>query len=571
MFFNGIVASKGLAIGKVFHFEKQQIQMPTNKTMHPALEIQKLKDAIEKSKVALMALREKTAREIGLKESEIFSAHLLLLDDPEWLASIESYVLDEHYNVAMAVDETSKKFESLFLEMESDYMRARASDISDVGLRLIRCLLGHEQMLEIPSHSIVFCKDLDPSDAAVLNPKNVLGLVTEFGGETSHTAIIAKSLSIPALSGVGFGQIDAEVGDLIVLDAIDGKLITHPTQKELEAFKLQKEALTQQMAVYALKKSEAAITHDGVVIEVAANVAGVEGLEAAIEMGADGVGLFRTEFLYMNRSHPPSLEEQFNAYKKTVLAFGERPVIFRTFDIGGDKRIDYLELEEEMNPFLGYRAIRISLDKHVLFETQLTALLMASAFGNLKIMFPMIATIEEVIRVKSMLAAIKEKLSQKQIPFKDVAIGMMVEIPSVAVKAKQFAKHVDFFSIGTNDLLQYTVAVDRMNEKLTHLYSRYNPALLELIKQTAEAAKQSGIWIGICGEAAADPLLLPFYIAIGIDELSMSPNKIAEIKYRIRTLDSRDKSFDLACLMDKETPEEVMAYLETYSASEVVS
>lgn len=559
----GITTSNGIAFGNAFLLVKKPVDVSFKATSNIEQTLEILHTAIKKSKEQIEAIVKKTKEEIGEKESKIFSAHSLILDDPEYIKSIEDIISEEKVCSEYAVDQTRKLFEAMFLGMDNAYMRERAADINDVSNRLIRAILNIEDSIQVPDGSILICEDLEPSDTAALDPSKIAGIVTEKGGETSHSAIIAKSLGIPAISNIKIDSDKVATGRPMILDAIEGFLIINPTTAETTHYQNIRQLYMREQSVYQKGMCEPATTRDGFEVEVAANIASVAHLSNILDQGADGVGLFRTEFLYMNRTTPPSLEEQFNAYKTALEAFGDKPMVIRTFDIGGDKHIDYLNLDAEMNPFLGYRAIRISLDRKELFKVQIKALLMASLYGNLKIMFPMISSIEELLETREVIDGVKSELAKENISIGSFEIGMMVEIPAVAVQADKFAKYVDFFSIGTNDLLQYTVAVDRMNEKLTHLYSWYHPALLEMIKMVADAGKKAGIWVGICGEAAADPLLLPFYVGIGIHELSMSPSKIAEIKWRLRQLKKKELDLVVAQVLSLETSEQVKRFLKS--------
>lgn len=559
----GITTSKGIAFGTAYVLVKKHVDVTFKTCTDTEFSIKELHDAIKRSKDQLKEIVKKTKEEIGEKESKIFNAHSLILDDPEYVKSIESIITKEKVCVAYAVEQTRKMFEAMFLGMDNPYMRERAADINDVSNRLIRAVLKIEDSIDVPPGTILICEDLEPSDTAALDPAKIAGIITEKGGETSHSAIIAKSLAIPAISNVKMDTTIVEDGCKLILDAIEGIVIVNPTESELVHYQNIKDHFFKEQSVYKVGMLDKVKTLDGHEVEISANIANVDHLNNILEQGADGVGLFRTEFLYMNRNSPPSVEEQYNAYKTALQAFDDKPMVIRTFDIGGDKRIDYLNLEDEMNPFLGYRAIRISLDRQELFKVQIKALLMASPYGNLKIMFPMISSIEELLQTREVIDSVRIEMEKENIPIGHYEIGMMVEIPAVAVQADKFAKYVDFFSVGTNDLLQYTVAVDRMNEKLNHLYSWYHPGLLEMIKMVAEAGEKAGIWVGICGEAAADPNLLPFYVGIGIHELSMSPSKIAEIKWRLRHLSKSEQGEVVAHVLSLETSEQIKRYLTT--------
>lgn len=558
---NGIGTSKGMAIGTAFIYKKQKLDVALKPIESVETELLLYEAALKKSTEQLKQIIEQTKLQIGEKESQIFEAHLLLLEDEEFYGVARDMISEQGVNATYATEQANRSFKALFQAMDNVYMRERAADMNDLSQRILRNLLGIESEFKVPKNAILFCEDLEPSDTAMLNPDYILGFVTEKGGKTSHSAIIAQSIGIPAITGVAYEKLGISEGMTILINADESYLIANPDeslQAEFSAQMIQKKLESEKYE--ALKYSHGK-TRDGLSLEIAANIADSSKAAKAVEQGADGVGLFRTEFLYMNRQSLPSVEEQFQAYKMALEAFGDKPMVIRTFDIGGDKQVDYLNLEPEMNPFLGYRAIRISLDRTEMFKDQLRALIMASVYGNLKVMFPMISSITEIKAIKVLIEEVKSELDEKGIAHKPFEIGIMVEIPVVAVEAKKFAKHVDFFSIGTNDLLQYTVAVDRMNEKLAHLYNWYHPGLLSLIKNVADAANEAGIWVGICGEAASDPLLLPFYVGVGIHELSMSGSKVAEIKWTLSTLDQAACLEVVDLVLDSETPEEVVEKL----------
>lgn len=558
----GIGTSKGLALGTAFIYKKQVLDVKKRESGDPAAEWFHYEGALVKTKAQLEHMVEKTKKQIGEKESQIFEAHLLMLMDEAIQEPIQEMIQKEGVNAAYAIDATFKEMKMMFEAMDNAYMRERAADMSDLSKRLIRNVLGIEEVLDLPPNAILFCEDLEPSDTAMLDPGAIAGFVTEKGGKTSHSAIIAQSIGIPAMTGIHAEKNGIVNGQMILMDAVEGYLMVDPEMSVQEAFLARCQDQKMESERYEALKYTEVSTIDGVHLEIAANIADSKKAMKAVEQGADGVGLFRTEFLYMNRDSLPTVTEQFNAYKTALEAFADKPMVIRTFDIGGDKQVDYLNLEPEMNPFLGYRAIRISLDRTEMFKDQLRALYMASPYGNLKIMFPMISSIDEIKQIKALIADVRAELDAEGIANKTVEIGIMVEIPVVAVEAEKFAKHVDFFSIGTNDLLQYTVAVDRMNEKLAHLYNWYHPGLLRLIKNVSDAAAKAGIWVGICGEAASDPLLLPFYVGAGIDELSMSGSKIAEIKWRLSQVSAKDCKTVVEGVLDCDTAEEVVAYLK---------
>ncbi len=554
----GVATSSGLSLGVIKKIEKSHIDISFKAVSDIDGTIHALDEAIQQSLVQLKELAEKTKSRIGEKESKIFEAHQMMLEDPEYSDAIRDVIRAEEASLPYAVDQVRQMFEAMFSGMDNPYMQERAADINDISYRVINNHLGLSNDFDLEEHTVIYCEDLQPSDTAALDPDKIVGILTQKGGKTSHSAIIANSLGIPAVSNI---KAPIEDGAPVIVNAVEGWVIVDPTSKEIETFRDYQRTWLDQQALYDQVKMMHAVTLDGQAMDVVANIAKTQGLESVIASGAEGVGLFRTEFLYMNRQALPSLEEQFEAYKQVLETFGDQPVVIRTFDIGGDKAIDYLNLPEEMNPFLGYRAIRISLDRQDIFKVQLKALVKASVYGNLKIMFPMISCIDELQKAKDLLEDVKSECREEGIAYSDFEVGMMVEIPAVAMMADQFAKYVDFFSIGTNDLLQYTVAVDRMNEKLSHLYTWYHPALLKMIDYVAQAAHQAGIWIGICGESAGDPLLLPYFLGIGIDELSMSQSKIGEIKYRMGKLSQKECLEVVTRVKQCETANVVKAYL----------
>lgn len=433
-------------------------------------------------------------------------------------------------------------FITMFEQMDNEYMQERAADIRDVTKRVLANLLG----VNIPNPGliaeevIIVAEDLTPSDTAQLNKEFVQGFTTDIGGRTSHSAIMARSMEIPAVVGTNNATSAIQNGDFIIVDGINGEVHINPTEEIISAYKKEADNLELQKAEWALLKNEATITSDGKHVELAANIGTPQDIDGVLANGGEGVGLYRTEFLYMERDQLPTEEEQYEAYKTVLERMDGKPIVVRTLDIGGDKHLPYLSLPEEMNPFLGLRAIRLCLEELDIFRTQLRALLRASTYGNLKIMFPMIATLDEFREAKSILLEEKEKLQNEGIAVADnIEIGIMVEIPSTAVLADQFAKEVDFFSIGTNDLIQYTMAADRMNERVSYLYQPYNPAILRLVKMVIDAAHKEGKWAGMCGEMAGDEVAIPLLLGLGLDEFSMSASSILKARSQIKRLDSK--------------------------------
>jgi phosphotransferase system enzyme I (PtsI) len=524
----GIGVSKGIAIEKAKLYENQEIEIKKEKDQLLLEEKFKiLKEGIEKTKEEIRNLYERVKKS-NSKEAEIFEAHTLFLEDPTLLEKINA-MLKEGYSVIYSIKKSFEESAKQMEQMENTYFKERAKDIMDVSEKLIRNILNKPKtsLVLLPEPSIIVAQELTPSDTASLDRKNVLGFVTEKGGVTSHTAILAEALGIPAVVGVkdALGEIRDE--EELIIDGMEGLVIIEPDEETKNTYIKRKIKLEKENAELKESAKLSAITKSGKRIEVAANIGSPKDVDKALEMGAEGVGLYRTEFLFLNRNSPPTEEEQFEAYKIVVEKFNGKPVIIRTLDIGGDKEIPYLNLEKELNPFLGVRAIRLCLRSRDLFKTQLRAILKASIYGKARIMYPMIAVKEEIIEASKVLEEVKEELREEEIKFdKNIEVGIMVEIPSAALNAEELADYVDFFSIGTNDLTQYTFAADRTNETLSYLYQPLHPAILKLIKMTVDASHKKGKWTGVCGELAGDPEAIPILVELGIDELSMAPSKI---------------------------------------------
>lgn len=470
-------------------------------------------------------------------------------------------VQNEGVNAEFALKETADMFVSMFESMDNEYMKERAADIRDVTKRVISHLLG----VEIPNPSmiseevVIIAEDLTPSDTAQLNRQFVKGFTTDIGGRTSHSAIMARSMEIPAVVGTKEARSRISNGTMVIVDGLDGEVIIDPSEETIAEYRSKQEQYAQQKIEWAKLVNESTVTKDGVHVELAANIGTPEDVKGVLENGGEGVGLYRTEFLYMGRDQLPTEEEQFTAYKTVLQKMEGKPVVVRTLDIGGDKELPYLHLPKEMNPFLGFRAIRLCLEEQDIFRTQLRALLRASTFGNLKIMFPMIATLQEFRSAKSILLEEKEKLvSEGTEVAGDIEIGIMVEIPSTAVLADVFAKEVDFFSIGTNDLIQYTMAADRMNERVSYLYQPYNPAILRLVSNVIDAAHKEGKWAGMCGEMAGDPIAIPILLGLGLDEFSMSATSILPARSQIKELSKEDIQRFKEEILSMGTTEEVV-------------
>lgn len=540
---NGIAASNGIAIAKAYHLAVPDLSFDKTTVANAEEEISRLDAALEISKKELEKIRENARVSLGDEHAEIFSAHLLVLADPELINPVKDNIRNNNINAEAALDETATMFIDMFRSMDNEYMKERASDIQDVTKRVMAHLLqvSFPDPALIDEEVIIIAEDLTPSDTAQLNKQFVKGFTTDIGGRTSHSAIMARSLEIPAVVGTKSITSSAANEVMIIVDGIEGTVIIDPTEDELATYKAKQEAFEQQKQEWAKLKNEPTITTDGVHVELVANIGTPEDVTGVQNNGGEGVGLYRTEFLYMGKSELPSEDEQFESYKAVLENMGDKPVVVRTLDIGGDKELSYLQLPKEMNPFLGYRAIRLCLERDDIFRVQLRALLRASVYGNLKIMFPMIATLEEFRQAKAILLEEKEKLVADGVSVSDsIEIGIMVEIPSTAVAAKQFAKEVDFFSVGTNDLIQYTMAADRMNERVSYLYQPYHPAILNLVHNVIEAAHAEGKWAGMCGEMAGDAIAIPLLLGLGLDEFSMSATSILPARTQITKLSKAD-------------------------------
>ncbi|MFJ7639307.1 phosphoenolpyruvate--protein phosphotransferase [Peribacillus sp. NPDC097224] len=536
---SGIAASSGIAIAKAYRLIEPELSVEKRSIEDVEAEVIRFKEAIQKSTSELEIIRNKAEQDLGADKAAIFDAHLLVLSDPELLNPVQDKIKSENINAESSLHEVASMFITMFEQMDNEYMKERAADIRDVTKRVLSHLLG----IHIPNPSmiaeevIIIAEDLTPSDTAQLNPMYVKGFTTDIGGRTSHSAIMARSLEIPAVVGTKTVTASIENGDLVIIDGLNGEVHINPTPELVQQYEEMQKKYALQKAEWAKLVHEQTVTKDGHQVELAANIGTPKDLDGVHKNGGEGIGLYRTEFLYMGRNEMPSEEEQFEAYKTVLEGMAGKSVVVRTLDIGGDKELPYLQLPKEMNPFLGYRAIRLCLNEQEIFRIQLRALLRASIYGNLKIMFPMIATLTEFREAKAVLEEVRQELLEKDIPVAEkIEIGIMVEIPSTAVMADIFAKEVDFFSIGTNDLIQYTMAADRMNERVSYLYQPYNPAILRLVKMVIDAAHKEGKWAGMCGEMAGDEVAVPILIGLGLDEFSMSATSILKARSLIRKL-----------------------------------
>ncbi|HGZ3320660.1 TPA: phosphoenolpyruvate--protein phosphotransferase [Staphylococcus aureus] len=564
----GIAASDGVAIAKAYLLVEPDLTFDKNeKVTDVEGEVAKFNSAIEASKVELTKIRNNAEVQLGADKAAIFDAHLLVLDDPELIQPIQDKIKNENANAATALTDVTTQFVTIFESMDNEYMKERAADIRDVSKRVLSHILG----VELPNPSmidesvVIVGNDLTPSDTAQLNKEFVQGFATNIGGRTSHSAIMSRSLEIPAIVGTKSITQEVKQGDMIIVDGLNGDVIVNPTEDELIAYQDKRERYFADKKELQKLRDADTVTVDGVHAELAANIGTPNDLPGVIENGAQGIGLYRTEFLYMGHDQMPTEEEQFEAYKEVLEAMGGKRVVVRTLDIGGDKELSYLNLPEEMNPFLGYRAIRLCLAQQDIFRPQLRALLRASVYGKLNIMFPMVATINEFREAKAILLEEKENLKNEGHDISDdIELGIMVEIPATAALADVFAKEVDFFSIGTNDLIQYTLAADRMSERVSYLYQPYNPSILRLVKQVIEASHKEGKWTGMCGEMAGDETAIPLLLGLGLDEFSMSATSILKARRQINGL-SKNEMTELANrAVDCATQEEVIELVNNY-------
>ncbi|STO11499.1 Phosphoenolpyruvate-protein phosphotransferase [[Flavobacterium] thermophilum] len=562
---HGIAASSGIAIAKAYRLETPDLAAEKRAVADVEAEVARLEAAVAKAKEELEAIKQHALEKLGEDKAAIFAAHLLVLDDPELLNPIKEKIQTERVNAEYALDETASFFISMFEAMDNEYMKERAADIRDVTKRVLAHLLGVtiSNPSLISEEVVIIAEDLTPSDTAQLNRQYVKGFATDIGGRTSHSAIMARSLEIPAVVGTKTVTAEVKNGDIVIVDGLDGQVIINPSPELLAQYEQKRARYEAQKAEWAKLVHEATVTADGIHVELAANIGTPDDVKGALANGAEGIGLYRTEFLYMGRSELPTEDEQFVAYKTVLEQMNGKPVVVRTLDIGGDKELPYLHLPKEMNPFLGFRAIRLCLEMQDMFRTQLRALLRASVYGNLKIMFPMIATLDEFRQAKAILLEEKEALLRQGVAVADgIEVGMMVEIPAAAVMADQFAKEVDFFSIGTNDLIQYTMAADRMNERVAYLYQPYNPAILRLISHVIDAAHREGKWVGMCGEMAGDPIAIPILLALGLDEFSMSATSILPARAQLKRLSKEDAVRVKETVLSLGTAEEVVSFVK---------
>ena len=531
----------GVAIGPLSFFKRDPKQIKRTHIDDVEQEILRYRQAREQAMAQLQRLYDKALREVGESGAAIFEIHQMMLEDPDYCDSVEGIIRTQEVNAEYAVAKTAENFTAMFSAMEDAYMRGRSADVKDISERLVR-LLGDEGEQEVPHQMegpvIVAADDLAPSETVQLEKDKILGFVTMFGSASAHTAILARTMNIPAVVGVGSGLRPEMDGKLAAIDGFTGRVYIQPDDATLAMLRHKQSEAARRQALLAQLKGKENVTRDGQHVKIYANISSPGDVWAVLQNDAQGIGLYRSEFLYLRSSHYPTEEEQFIAYRTVAEQMAGHKVIIRTLDIGADKQVDYFHLPEEVNPAMGYRAIRICLDRPEIFRTQLRAICRATAFGDLALMLPMVVSLQEVRRAKELIAQVQEELRQEGVDFdEEMELGIMIETPAAALVSDQLAPEVDFFSIGTNDLTQYTLAADRQNPLVEEQIDPHHPAVLRLIRQVVENAHRAGIWAGICGELAADPQLTAFFLSLGIDELSVSPAYVLELRSRVRELD----------------------------------
>ena len=562
----GTGASSGIGIGKAVVVRDEKPEVVQVSISDKDKEVKRFEDVLAKITEATMEMAESLANKVGGKEAEILNGHVLLLSDPMLSEEIKQKIQNELVNAEFAVDSVYDMYAGMFASMDDELMQQRATDMKDLKVRILKGLLGMADVdvARLPEGSILVAEDLTPSMTAGLNPQTVYGIVTELGGRTSHSAILSRALEIPAVVAISGLLENIHDGDTVCFDGDKGEVVIRPDADTLAEYEKKKEAYLLEKKELENYKGKPSVTKDGRKVEIVANIGKPEDAQRALEYDAEGVGLFRTEFLFMDRENAPTEEEQFEAYKKVATLMKDKPVIIRTLDIGGDKEIPYLGIEQDENPFLGYRAIRLCLDrKEDLYRPQLRALLRASAFGDIRIMIPLITCVDEIREAKALIREIMGDLDRENIVYnKDIQVGIMIETAASSIMADVFAKEVDFFSIGTNDLTQYTMCVDRGNAKVSYLYSPLNPAVLRSLKRVITSAKEAGIMVGMCGEAAADPLLIPLLLVWGLDEFSMSASSILKSRKLVTNSSIADLEKIEKEVMKFTTEKEVREYME---------
>jgi phosphotransferase system enzyme I (PtsI) len=561
----GIPASRGICIGPVFQFVRQELVIEKGKVEDPQSEIDRLNGAISTAKEQINEIYEKALKEASEADAEIFQAHAMILEDPELLDGVHKKINEQKCSAEFAMNESSQAMADIMAAIDDEYFAARATDIMDVSNRVVRILLGvaESPTSDLKKPSVIIADDLTPSDTVLLDKTLVIGFCTARGSATSHTAILARGLGIPAVAGAGDEVLKQTNGTGIILDGTKGDVVLDPDDETVKDYQKRIETAKTIREASMKHAKEPAVTTDGKQVEVVANIGNVEGARSSVENGAEGVGLLRTEFLYLERSCLPTEEEQYQAYRAILDVFGDMPVILRTLDVGGDKEIPYMGLEAEANSFLGQRALRLCLKRPDIFKPQLRAALRAGVDRNLKIMFPMVATASEVREARKVLDECAAELKAEGTPFAEgIEIGIMVEIPSAAMVADQLAKEVDFFSIGTNDLSQYTMAADRTNPKVASLSNAFYPAVLRLIRNVIKAAHDEGKWVGMCGELAGEPLAAPILLGLGLDEFSMSPPMVPVLKQILRNLNAGEMKSLAEEALQLESPEDIQQFVK---------
>ena len=538
--YKGIAGSEGIGIGKVVIIEDHDITIETKHVPETDSEIARLQEAIEKFVEITNKMADKMDETVGKKDADILRGHIQMLQDPMIEEQISSLIIAEKITAEMAVDQVLEQTAEMFSQIPDELLQQRATDFRDIKARMIKLLMGIEDVdiSQVPAGTVLVAKDLTPSMTAGIKPENIEGILTEMGGKTSHSAILARAMEIPAVLSIeGICDI-VKNGDTVVLDGTSGEALVNPEEDVVKEFEDKREQFAKDKALLKAYAGKPSVTKDGTKVELVCNIGKPEDAKKAVECDGEGIGLFRTEFLFMDRDSIPTEDEQFEAYKEVAETMKGKPVIIRTLDIGGDKDVPYLGLEKEENPFLGFRAIRFCLQRQDIYKTQLKALVKASAYGKIKIMVPLVTGVDELRQVKTMVADIMKEFDEKDVPYnKNIEIGVMMETPAACMMADALAKEAAFFSIGTNDLTGYTMAVDRGNAKVAYLYSTYNPAVLRAIKRIIECGRKEGIMVGMCGEAAADPKLIPLLLAFGLDEFSVSATSVLKTRKIISDCD----------------------------------